>query len=92
MFINNHVTPFFGKLLAEGRKAVKAKKLHSVWLNKDGCYLRFAKKGKEFSYRSTKELNSLYNAKGPSVEERSRKRAKPDDNSNSPNDVQRAKK
>lgn len=30
VFINNHVTPFFGKLLADGRSAVKEKKLHSV--------------------------------------------------------------
>lgn len=34
IFINNHVTPFFGKLLAEGRKAVKEKKVHSVWFIK----------------------------------------------------------
>lgn len=59
IFINNHVTPFFGKLLAEGRKAVKDKKIHSVWLGRNGCQLRFEAEGPERTYRSLDELIRL---------------------------------
>lgn len=40
IFINNHVTPLFGKLLAAGRQAVKDKKIYSVWLSRNGCKFR----------------------------------------------------
>lgn len=93
IYVNNHVTPFFGRLLAEGRKAVKDKKAHSVWLNRDGCRLRFDEAGRDFLYRSTKELANLV-AKRHQGSDRdgSRKRTKPDDDSISPSDAQKAKK
>ncbi len=59
IYVNNHVTPFFGKLLAEGRKAVKEKKIHSVWLTRQGCKLRFEENGVERIYCSTDELYGL---------------------------------
>ncbi len=59
VYINNHVTPFFGRLLSEGRKLVKDDKIHSVWLSRDGCRLRFDAEGEERIYRSSKELHAL---------------------------------
>lgn len=58
IFINNHVTPFFGRLLAEGRKAVRDKKIFSVWLRKIGCQFRFDENGREWTYRSLNELHN----------------------------------
>lgn len=59
IFINNHTTPFFGKLLAEGRKAVKEGRINSCWLNTFGCQLKFNEEGKSYSYRDIAELNKL---------------------------------
>lgn len=59
IFINNHVTPFFGKLLKEGRLAVKEGKIHSCWLNAFGCQLKFDEDGKQHGFRSIDELKSL---------------------------------
>lgn len=59
IFINNHTTPFFGKLLSEGRKAAKDGKVHSCWLNSFGCQLKFSKEGKHFEYRNSAELQKL---------------------------------
>lgn len=62
IFVNNHVTPFFGKLLAEGRKAVKENRIHSVWLNRNGCNVRLELNGLERIYRSTDELYNMITA------------------------------
>lgn len=91
IFINSHVTSFFGKLLAEGRRAVKEKKIHSVWLTKHGCQLRFEGDGKERMYRSTDELYGLissYQRKSANQ----RKRLRPDDDDISPKNSHRPKK
>lgn len=91
VFINNHVTPFFGKLLAEGRKAVKNKKILAVWLNKNGCHVRLDSNGAERIYRSVTELNELISSNhGPSTNPK--KRSKPDDIGTSPSSNQRSKK
>lgn len=63
VYINNHVTPFFGKLLSEGRKSVKDKLIHSVRLTKDGCRVRFDADGEEKIYRSTSELQALISSR-----------------------------
>lgn len=73
VFINNHTTPFFGKLLAEGRKAIKEGKINSCWLNTFGCQLKFSEDGKSYGYRSIEELNEII-ADGRS---KAAKRAKP---------------
>lgn len=52
VYINNHVTPFFGRLLAEGLKAVRDNKLLSVWLAKDGCRIRLEENGNDRIFRS----------------------------------------
>lgn len=93
VFVNNHVTPFFGKLLAEGRRAVKDRKIHSVWLNKDGCRLRFDEKGKEHVYRNIEELNALISARQKSsTRGASNKRTRANDDHISPNSIHKAKK
>lgn len=63
IYINNHVTPFFGKLLHEGRKAVKNGDIHSSWLNSFGCQLKFEENGKQHGYRSVDELTKLIASK-----------------------------
>lgn len=78
IYINNHVTPFFGKLLKEGRLAVKANKIHSCWLNAFGCQMKFEENGKLHGFRSTDELNRLI-ANKPTGNQH--KRGKPDDHS-----------
>lgn len=96
IYINNHVTPFFGKLLTEGRKAVKDKIIHSVWLNKNGCQLRLEADGPERTCNSLEELISLIaNQKGNSVNNQSAKNAKRTrsaDDGFSPKNVQKHKK
>lgn len=96
IYINNHVTPFFGKLLSEGRKAVKEKKIHSVWLSKDGCRLRFDADGVERVYRSASELYDLISSGRNSSDGRRstnhKKRSRSGDNQVSPASSQVAKK
>lgn len=80
IYINNHVTPFFGKLLQEGRKASKNGDIHSCWLNAFGCQLKFAEDGKQHMYRSIEELTSLI--KGNMKQKPANlKRSAPDDRS-----------
>lgn len=40
IYINNHTTPYFGKILQEGRKMVKEKQIFSCWLNANGCQVK----------------------------------------------------
>lgn len=63
IYINNHVTPFFGKLLKEGRIAVKKGEIHSCWINSFGCQLKLTEDGKQHCYRSVDELSSLISNK-----------------------------
>lgn len=63
IYINNHVTPFFGKLLKEGRIAVKKGEIHSCWINSFGCQLKLTENGKQHCYRSVDELSSLISKK-----------------------------
>lgn len=59
IYINNHVTPHFGKLLQEGRKARKNGDIHSCWLNAYGCQLKFDEDGKIHMYQTIDEMNKL---------------------------------
>lgn len=96
IFINNHVTPYFGKLLAEGRKAIKSNMIHSVWLNRNGCQFRVEANGPERSYCSMKELDDILSSLHvrPPLHQRNKhpKRSRPDDNEISPSNIQRPKK
>lgn len=88
IYVNNHLTPFFGKLLAEGRKAVKERKIHSVWLAKNGCHLRLEVNGKEQIYRNTNELERII----VSYQRKSNKRSRPDDDRIPPENLRQPKK
>lgn len=70
IYINNHCTPFFGKLLKEGRIAAKKGDIHSCWLNSYGCQLKLEENGKQHCYRSTEELSSLIANKPPTSRKR----------------------
>lgn len=70
LYINNHTTPFFGKLLAEGRKAMKNGKIHSCWLNNFGCQLKFTENGKYFNYKSIADLINLIDGEGSKTSKR----------------------
>lgn len=70
LYINNHTTPFFGKLLAEGRKMIKTGKIHSCWLNNFGCQLKFTENGKNFNYKSLADLNKLIDGEGSKTSKR----------------------
>lgn len=80
IYINNHTTPYFGKLLQEGRKAVKLGKMHSCWLNSFGCQMKFDENGKHYGFRTIDELNGLLLNKP-----KSKKRLTPDDGSTESN-------
>lgn len=80
IYINHHLTPFFGKLLAEGRRAVREKKVHSVRLTSAGCQVRFEENGKERTYKSVGELHSfISSSNGAKVTTLSHKRTRSED-------------
>lgn len=81
IYINNHVTPFFGKLLHEGRKAVKNGEIHSCWLNSFGCQLKIDENGKQHGYRTVDELKKLISSKKTNAQKSTNKRTAPDDRS-----------
>lgn len=59
VYVNNHVTPFFGKLLFDGRQAVKNDKAFSCWYAATGCNIKFEENGKPLVYKNINELNVL---------------------------------
>lgn len=85
IYINNHVTPFFGKLLKEGRIAVKKSEIHSCWINSFGCQLKFDENGKHYSYKSVDELKKLIANNSTKNQVPTGKRSAPDDRSPSGN-------
>lgn len=80
IFINNHVTPYFGKLLHEGRKAIKNGDIHSCWLNSFGCQLKIETGSTQRNYRSIDELNKLISEAKVNKSNQS-KRSAPDERS-----------
>lgn len=67
VFINNHVTPYFGKLLQVGRLAMKNKQIHSCWLASMGCMLRVQENSQPMGYRSVIEFNEIIQSKTESI-------------------------
>lgn len=70
IYINNHTTPFFGKLLSEGRKAAKTGSIQSCWLNNQGCQIKFKENGKSFLYKTVDELRELIAKEGTKTKKR----------------------
>lgn len=80
VYINNHVTPFFGKLLKEGRSAIKNNQIHSCWLTSSGCMLKVKEGGDSLIFSSIEQLHEIINAQPSSSETpQQKKRGKPDD-------------
>lgn len=82
IYLNHHVTPFFGKLLAAGRTAVKDELIHSCWINAMGCMIKLEENGKPMNVRSLDGFDSIRSKAGATS---SGKRNKPDDKSSPPN-------
>lgn len=61
VYINNHVTPYFGKLLKEGRAAIKNKQLFACWLSSTGCVVKFEEQGDVIGFNTVKELQKIIN-------------------------------
>lgn len=77
IYLNNHLTPFFGRILHHGRMAIKAGKLHSCWIYSFGCQIKFSTEGKTYGIRSITQLNDLLNEKHH--EKNNKKRYAPSD-------------
>lgn len=73
VFINNHVTPFFARLLAVGRQGVKDKKIISCWIGSGGCLVKVKDGDKPKLVRSMSEMAKLTDGTGANL-----KRNKPD--------------
>lgn len=59
VYVNNHATPYFGKLLQAGRAAQKENRIFSCWLASSGCLFKLQEGSQSLAFRSTDELNKL---------------------------------
>lgn len=62
IFINNHTTPYFGRLLFHGRKAVKDNIIHSCWITSNGFYVKKTNESKPKEIKFMNELLSMVNS------------------------------
>lgn len=81
IFVNLHVTPFFGKLLQEGRKLVKEKRFFSCWLASSGACVKLVENGNPVNFRSSEELQRIVDGNQKTVQKSNGKRNIPDHNS-----------
>lgn len=87
IYVNNHVTPFFGKMLASGRKAVQSKQLHSIWLAKECIRAMKTATSDHILVANMSELDTLINS-APS----SKRRAGNDDQRDEAHELAKTKK
>lgn len=59
IYINNHTTPYFGKLLQEGRKLVKEKIIFSCWLNSNGCQIKLMNDSPPATVQNLDQLHAI---------------------------------
>lgn len=59
IYLNNHVTPFFGRLLSVGRQAVKDERIHSCWIGTGGCLIKLDETSKPITIRSLDDLDAV---------------------------------
>lgn len=76
IYLNNHVTPFFGRLLAAGRTASKEGIIHSCWIGTSGCLIKMKEDGQPINIRSIDEIESIRKKNNTSI---NNKRLKPDE-------------
>lgn len=77
VYVNNHVTPYFGRLLAAGRQAIKNKLIHSCWIGSYGCLIKQKEDGKAVNIRSINDFVAM----GIDVNEKPTKRSRNDTHS-----------
>lgn len=78
IYLNNHVTPYFGRLLAAGRQAIKEELIHSCWIGATGCLIKLQKDGKPINIRTVEGFDKI-REKGGQPSSTNTKRSKPDD-------------
>lgn len=61
VYINNHLTPFFGRIHRAGRLAVNEGKLYSCWMSMNSICVRQAENSERIYIKSMKELQDLLN-------------------------------
>lgn len=59
IFINNHTTPYFGRILQFGRNATRDKRIHSIRLTTKGCVMKQTTDGDEVVVKSVSHFISL---------------------------------
>lgn len=64
VFLNNHTTPYFGRLLFHGRKAVKDGAIHSCLINSNGFYIKKTNESKPKEVKYVDELFNMMQNKG----------------------------
>lgn len=80
LYLNNHVTPFFGGLLAAGRQAIKDEIIHSCWIGATGCMVKLAEGGQPINVRSLDDFDTLRTKAGKPAPPKNKKRGRPDSN------------
>lgn len=61
LYINHHVTPYFGKLPAFGRAAVKDNKLNSCWISSNGLMAKINQDDSPHAFMSINALSAFIN-------------------------------
>lgn len=80
LYLNNHVTPFFGGLLAAGRQAIKDEIAHSCWIGATGCMVKLTENGQPINVRSLDDFDTLRAKAGKPAPSKNKKRGRPDSN------------
>lgn len=62
IFINHHLTPYFGDLLMCGKREVKNGLIHSCWIGANGLLVRFSESERPYIFTSTSQLLSYVSA------------------------------
>lgn len=67
IYMNNHTTPFFGKLLHQGRLLVRDGKLAASWITSNGFYVKFEENGTPIEIKCSDQLKQLTSNKDTSA-------------------------
>lgn len=76
IYINNHTTPYFGRIMAAGRKAAKEKIIHSCWIGANSCLIQLKENGDPIAIRNVETLDEIVKKE---LATGTRKRARSDD-------------
>lgn len=67
IYINHHLTPYFGNLLQFGKSEVKKETLHSCWINSKGLLVKLNEQDTPHVFSSIDALQSFINSKHSNV-------------------------